>query len=167
MGRGAVASGAAAVVTSLLVAGCSAGPVSVRAPQLGAADARACSRLVDDLPDELAGQQRREVTDDSGHTAAWGDPAIVLTCGVGAPSGLNDTSTCVEVNRTGWYVPDEVFGDLMSGRDKTDVTTVELNHRPRVRVELPGAYRPDGFPNTTAALAPLIERDLRKVGRCR
>lgn len=167
MGRGAVASGAAGVLAAGLLAGCSAGPVAVDAPRLDAADARACARLVDDLPQELAGQHRREVSGDRGTAAAWGDPAIVLTCGVGSPPGLTDTATCVEVNGTGWFVPDDVLDQLMSGEDKTDVTTVELNYRPRVRVSLPGEYRPDGFPNTTAALAPLIQADLEKVGRCR
>jgi hypothetical protein len=142
------------------------GPVTIDAPDLSAADAAACRDFVAQLPDEMAGQDRREVTGDTEYGAAWGDPAIVVTCGVGVPAGFADDSTCVSVNKTGWFVPDEVFDDMFSGDETTDVRSTELNYRPRIEMFLPGRYRPDGFPNTTATLAPLIEKDLRKVGSC-
>ena len=165
--RGAVVSAAAVVaasVVSLVVSGCSAGPVEIDAPSLSAADAAACRRLVADLPATMAGQQARTVSPDGAPGAAWGDPAITLTCGVGRPAGFTDTSTCIQVDRAGWYVPDEV---LLSPDETLDVTMTELNHRPRVRVVVPGGYRPDGFTDTAAAVAKVIDRDLRRVGRCR
>jgi hypothetical protein len=46
----------------------------------------ACSALVSSLPDELdTGVRRRPVTGDARRTAAWGDPAITLQCGVALP----------------------------------------------------------------------------------
>ena len=46
----------------------------------------ACRDLVDALPDEVGdGAARRPVEPDSGRTAAWGDPPVVLECGVEAP----------------------------------------------------------------------------------
>jgi hypothetical protein len=152
----------------LLVAGCGGGgPVRIDAPQLSAADARACRELVADLPDTMAGHERREVTGDTEYGAAWGDPAIVLTCGVGVPSDFTDASTCVQVGRAGWFVPDSVIGKAVDEDDTSvDVPTTEMNYRPRVHVLVPGEYRPEGFTNTVGALTKIVERDLRRVGRC-
>ena len=43
----------------------------------------ACEGLVADLPDRLIGEDAREVSPDGALGAAWGDPALVLSCGVG------------------------------------------------------------------------------------
>jgi hypothetical protein len=52
----------------------------------GPAVVSACSALVSSLPDELdTGVRRRPVTGDARRTAAWGDPAITLQCGVARP----------------------------------------------------------------------------------
>lgn len=157
--RGAVASCA----LLLVAAGCSSEPPTIDAPDLAAADAAACRSLVDALPDTLDGRDRVDVTGDTAYGAAWGDPAIVLTCGVGEPSGFTDTSTCVEVDRTGWFVPDDV---LLSDDESLDVTTTELNHRPRVQLFVPGGYRPEGFTNSVAAVGEVIEQTLERTGRC-
>jgi hypothetical protein len=37
------------------------------------------------LPEQVEGQQRRDVEPAGPLAAAWGDPAIVLRCGVGPP----------------------------------------------------------------------------------
>ncbi|WP_395658379.1 DUF3515 domain-containing protein [Nocardioides sp.] len=157
--RGVVAS---ALV--LLATGCGGpDPVRIDAPDLSSEDAAACRDLVAALPDSLAGQDRVDVTGDTAYGAAWGDPAIVLTCGVGAPAGFTDSSTCVQVGGTGWFVPDDV---LLSDDDGLDVTTTELNHRPRVELFVPGGYRPEGFTNSIGAIGPLVEQHLRRTGRC-
>jgi hypothetical protein len=156
--------GVVACAAGLLAAGCSADPVRIDAPALSDADAAACSRLIADLPDTVAGEEAREVSPDGAPGAAWGDPPITLTCGVGRPTGFTDTSTCIEVDRTGWFVPDAV---LLSDDESVDVPMTEMNYRPRVHVVVPGDYRPDGFTNTAAAVAKVIEQDLRRVGRCR
>jgi len=144
--------------------GCSTGPVELVSPELSGPEAAACARFVAALPDTLAGQERRETSGDDEYAAAWGDPAIVVTCGVGAPVGLTDTSTCVEVDSTGWFVPDEVLND---DEETLDVTATELNHRPRVELSLPGDYRPDGFLNATGALAGVVEQTLEQSSACR
>jgi uncharacterized protein DUF3515 len=63
------------------------GPVDVPAPSSSASlVSRACATLVGTLPDELDKDvRRRQVTGDAGRTAAWGDPAITLQCGVPLP----------------------------------------------------------------------------------
>ena len=155
--------GAVACASLLLLAGCSGSGPEITAPPMSAPDAAACRKLVEDLPDRLAGHERAEATGDTRYGAAWGDPAIVLTCGVGRPAGFSETATCVTMNRTGWFVPDAV---LLSDDETLDVTTTELNYRPRVRLFVPGEYRPEGFTNGIGRIGGIIERDLQRTGRC-
>jgi hypothetical protein len=63
------------------------GPVAVPVPSASAAlVVQACKDLLAAVPQQLdAGVQRRPVTGDAGRTAAWGDPAITLQCGVPLP----------------------------------------------------------------------------------
>jgi len=145
-----------------LLSGCAADPVAVDAPELSSSDAAACRDLVDALPEEVDGQQRREVTGGSG--AAWGEPAIVLTCGVSKPTGFTDTATCIEANGTGWYVPDDV---LLADDESLDVTMTAVGVRPRVEVLLPGDYRPDGFLNAAGRIGGVVAEKLEEVRPCR
>ena len=68
----------------LLLTGCG-GPVEVDVPDLDAADAAACEAFADDLPDTLGDEERVDVEPADAPAAAYGDPAIVVTCGVGQP----------------------------------------------------------------------------------
>ena len=158
--------GVVAFAALALLAGCGDDPPEIHASDLSAEDAQACRDFVAGLPDTLAGQDAVEVAGDTEYGAAWGDPAIVLTCGVEEPPAFTDTSTCIAVKRTGWFVPDDVFQDMFEGDETTDVPMTEMNYRPRIHVDLPGEYRPDGFPNTAGQLAELIERDFERVGEC-
>lgn len=152
------------LAAGLLLAGCAAGPVAVDVPSVPEADAEACRALVDALPERVDGQERREVTGADGRAAAWGDPAIVLRCGVPEPEDFTDTATCVEANGTGWYVPDAV---LDSDDETLDVTMTAVGFRPRVEVLLPGDYRPDGFTDAAGALGSVVADRLREVTPCR
>lgn len=97
---------AAVVVTALLAASaCSAGDVQVPAPHPDAATASRCAKLHDRLPGKLHGQDRRTVTPSSDLTAAWGDPAIALRCGVSRPASLRPTSQLAQINGLSW-LPD-------------------------------------------------------------
>ncbi|WP_275742917.1 DUF3515 domain-containing protein [Nocardioides sp. YIM 152315] len=149
-----------------LVAGCSAGPVEIDAPDLSSADAATCRSLVDDLPETLAGQERRETSGDTAYGAAWGDPAIVVTCGVAEPADFTAGASCVRVDDASWFVPDDVMAAAADGDQDVDVTATELNHHPRVELRLPSDYRPDGFGNAIGALAKVIARDLDEVDGC-
>lgn len=50
--------------------------------------------------DELAGRERRPTTSQS--TAAWGDPPVVLRCGVEVAGPTTDT--CLDVDGVDWVV---------------------------------------------------------------
>jgi hypothetical protein len=152
------------LLAALLLSGCAADPVAVDVPDVPDDEAAACRALVETLPDEVDGEERREVTGADGRAAAWGDPAIVLRCGVPQPSDFTDTATCIEANGTGWYVPDAV---LMSDDQSLDVTMTAVGVRPRVEVFLPGDYRPDGFTNASGRIGAVVAEQLDVVRPCR
>ncbi len=153
------------VCASLVLAtGCSSGPVEVDSPAVSAADEAACRKFLDDLPASVAGQDAREVSPDDALGAAWGDPAITLTCGVAQPSDFTDTSTCVQADGVGWFVPDSV---LLSDDQSLDVTMTAVGYRPRVQVVLPGDYRPEGFMGAAIDIGTIVDKDLERVEPCR
>ncbi len=86
------------------LAGCSAEPVQVSPPDASAQSRDLCRVLADDLPDALDDRDRRDTSPESPLTAAWGDPAVVLRCGVDTPEGLTATSEILEVNDVEWFL---------------------------------------------------------------
>ncbi|MER7280962.1 DUF3515 family protein [Dactylosporangium sp. NPDC000244] len=64
----------------------STAPVSAEAPGLDPSPAAVCRALVSRLPEDLGGLHRRQVTAGGEQNAAFGDPAIVLSCGRAAPA---------------------------------------------------------------------------------
>jgi hypothetical protein len=135
----------ATLVAVLLVAACSPGDVAIDAPALDAEEKAACAELVDALPARLVDQERRGP--DVAHGAAWGDPAVVLRCGVDEPAGFDELSTCQVVNDVAWFIPEEqVTGEPV------DILMTTVGRRPNVEVALPAEYFPPA-----AAMAQLSE----------
>ena len=119
------------------------GPV----PAPGAADP-ACGDLMRALPDDLAGLSRRTITGlgtlpaagsavvtpsdladlEVGAVAAWGQPAVVLRCGVQTPTELTCTAPVQEVDGVTWL-------PLTNATDTDGSTTYLLADR-AVRVAL-------------------------------
>jgi hypothetical protein len=151
-GRGVVASGAAAVVLAL--AGCSSTP-TIDDVELSAADRAACDSLVADLPDTLAGLDRREVEPADALGAAWGDPAYVLTCGVPEPDDYEPTAECNVIAGVGWYVTADQLSD-----QSVDATPIALSLEPYVEVSVPADYRTEGIDRALADLAPALKEHL-------
>ncbi|MEQ6903496.1 DUF3515 family protein [Nocardioides sp. YIM 152588] len=151
---------AAAGLGVVLLAGCG-GPVQIDVPDLDADDAAACAAFADDLPATLAEQERVESEPADAPGAAYGDPPIVVTCGVGEPPGFTAGSQCELVNDVGWYIPDEQYED-----DSLDLTIYSAANRPRVEVLVPGEYRPNAAAAVMAALAPLVTEHTEQVSDC-
>ena len=151
--------------TALLAAGAcspdegSTGPVGIDSTDITGAERAACRALVDVLPDELGGQEQREVEPDDALGAAWGDPAIELTCGVGRPDGFTKFSGCDEVNGVGWYVPEDQVADRSA-----DVTLTTIGFQPRVGLRIPATYRPPN--DVLVQLAAPIKKHLTLVKPC-
>jgi hypothetical protein len=63
-----------------------------------------CSHLSNLLPEQLESLRPRVISPRSPLVHAWGDPAIVLSCGVGVPAGYSPTSSATTVvNGVRWF----------------------------------------------------------------
>jgi hypothetical protein len=151
---------AGVVVSALsltLVAGCGGDEVRVARFTVSEAGQTHCRALLNDLPEKVAGQARRTVTG-SAYAAAWGDPAIILRCGVALPADFA-TSPCITRNGIGWSVP------LAQADDITLDARMTLAFRtPVVQVRMPAHYRPNGPSEVMADLDALVRARTTSTG---
>jgi hypothetical protein len=98
-----------------------------------------------ELPSTLRGEPSRTTEPDSPLTAAWGDPAITVRCGVPDPAALTPTSQLISIDGVDWLPEplDDGYRFTSYGR----VTNVE--------VTVPDAYTPEADPVTV--LSPLVK----------
>ena len=162
----ASAASAASVATAaslvLLLTACSGGAVPVATPDLDEADRAACAAFVADLPGSLAAEMPREIDPVDALGAAYGDPAIVVRCGVPVPTDFDQASSACEVAEgVGWYVSPADFND-----QDADVTLTAAGCRPVVEVLVPGDYRPEGPAAAIAQLAAAVDEHLTLVENC-
>jgi hypothetical protein len=152
----------AGLLTALLLLTACGGPVEVDVPDLDAADAAACEAFAGALPDTLADEERVDIEPSDAPAAAYGDPSIVVTCGVDRPDGFGPGAQCELVNDVPWYIPSEQYDDL-----DLDLVITSAWHEPRVRVVMPAALRGDGLEaGIMAKLSPLVDRHLTEVATC-
>jgi hypothetical protein len=79
-------------------------PVQVDTPDVTPAADLACPVLMSQLPLELAGETSRLVKSDTPYAYAWGDPAVVLVCGVAPPAGYVVGASAISINGVQWFV---------------------------------------------------------------
>ena len=108
-------------------------PVEVSPPEPAPTARDVCRALADQLPEAVLEQEARDTDPDSDLTAAWGDPAIVLRCGVPEPEALEPTSQLVTVDGVDWF-PEQ----LTSGYLFTTYGRVVF-----VEVSVPDDYAPE------------------------
>ncbi|MGH3356388.1 MAG: DUF3515 family protein [Nocardioidaceae bacterium] len=89
-----------------LLVGCGTA-VDVDAPSTATGQ---CSDLLASLPETVDGQERRDVSPEGAAAAAWGDPAILLRCGVRRPRALDADSQCAVVQSVGWFAQEQADG---------------------------------------------------------
>jgi len=140
---------------SLTATGCK---VDVPDTDVPAAERTACAALVDALPASVSDQERRQ-TKGNPIGAAWGDPAIVLRCGVGKPANYDPRVGCQTVNDMDWYIPEPGMND-----QQADVVMTTYGRVPAVEVVLPAEYRPPVA--AMVDLAGTIEKHTRLVKKC-
>ena len=117
----------------------------VEVPPVTAAAEAACPGLMEVLPLELLGNPSRRVDSDSPFAYAWGEPPVVLVCGVERPAGWTVGASVIQINGVQWYVDTE-------DAETTVWTTVD---RPvYVEVRVPASV--DSAP-VTALTTPLAE----------
>ncbi|MDY7086802.1 MAG: DUF3515 family protein [Actinomycetota bacterium] len=120
-------------------------PVQLAAPALDARTAQVCLAVTSQLPTELRGLPGRKVTAGPEQNAAWGEPAITLSCGVKQPVMCErvdgGADGCVPLDAT-MLAMDGVCWWAQDG-PATDVFTT-MDREVAVRVSVPGSYEQPG-----------------------
>jgi len=79
------------------------GPVTVPPATAPVGPTRgSCARLIGALPTDLDGRKARPVTSGAGTAAAWGDPPVILRCGV-PPVTVPPGTQLLQVNGVSWF----------------------------------------------------------------
>lgn len=124
-----------------LVAAC--GPsaeLSVEDPQPDGEAAEVCEAVMAALPAAVEGEEARDVAGPARFSAAWGDPAIVLRCGVARPAVLTagsdtyrPTADAVMVDDVSWLLEQREGGYRFTTTERTLF----------VEVDVPDSYAPE------------------------
>jgi hypothetical protein len=114
--------------TSTPTSGGALAPISVSAPPSNAAAAKPCTSVLADLPVDLNGLQSRPALSTSAFVVAWGNPAVVLRCGVPRPAGLVPGSDAFTTGVDG------VFFWVEHAKDATVFTVIDRAAYIEVRV---------------------------------
>lgn len=128
----------ALVVAVVLAKHKQANPVAINAPlpisdgvgQPGA-DTAACKALMPVLPQTVDDLPRRTLEGQVTAVAAWGDPAVILRCGIDSPQELTCSAALVQINGVSWLQLTE------AGLDTT--TYLAADRSVRIAVTLPTA----------------------------
>lgn len=158
--RGAALSATLATF-ALLVTACGKEPVSFPVLRLTPADEAICQRVTDALPSHLGGQSRRKTQPAEALGGAWGDPPLVVQCGVGTPPGLNRTSECTVVDGVGWFLPPEQVADRSA-----DAVLTTVGYRPGLQLTVPAKDRGPDLAAAEVELAPIVKQYLKPGRGC-
>jgi hypothetical protein len=108
------------------------GPLAVPAAPAPGESGRYCAQLMPLLPDDLAGDQRRPLIAGTPGQAAWGDPAIILRCGLSDPAEL----TC-SAPLTKFTAADGTAVEWLRTASAASVTYLAVDRPVRVAVTVP------------------------------
>lgn len=115
-----------------------------------------CGDLVAALPDTVLDSERRDIEPPDAPAAAWGDPAIVLRCGVPKPAALRPDSQCFVVNDIGWLASQAGVALDLTSPPQGDVTFTTIGRSVYVEIAVPGTFAPhqgDALVDVAAAVA--------------
>ncbi|MCV2488923.1 DUF3515 domain-containing protein [Geodermatophilus sp. YIM 151500] len=108
----------------------------------------ACPGLMAELPLELAGEPSRRVDSDTPYAYAWGEPPLVLVCGVDRPEGFDLGASLIQINGVQWFVD----------TDDPDLTVWTAVDRPvYVEVQVPAAVDSAGVTQLTVPIGRTLE----------
>ncbi len=153
--------GTTGLLAALTLSACADEAVAIDSPPVSERDYETCTGFLRDLPRRLAGHEGRKVNPAAALARAWGDPAVVVRCGVGVPAEFDETAHCEVANGVGWFVPEEQFDD-----QDADVVLTAVGYEPIVSVDVPGDYRPEGSAAVLAELADAVQDHLELVDPC-
>jgi hypothetical protein len=72
-------------------------------PALSTAGQRSCQELVSALPTVLGDRRARPVDSPSPYVVAWGEPPVVLRCGVPRPAAFIRTADTLVISGVTWF----------------------------------------------------------------
>jgi hypothetical protein len=124
---------ATALGAILLVGGCGLGALDVEPHEPEPGSGQACAQLHEALPDVVSDAVRRDVEPHSEFVAAWGDPPVVLRCGVPLPSEYRPDAQLFDVEGVGWFPVDGAGGTFFTATDR----------EPHIEVAVPDDYAPE------------------------
>jgi hypothetical protein len=108
----------------------SLGPVEVSPPPSSAAASRDCPAVISHLPSTLAGKPARPAKSTSPYVASWGDPPLVLRCGVPRPARFTGGSELTVVNGVQW----------LPAKGTTSTVWTAVDRGAYVELTIPGGY---------------------------
>lgn len=123
----------ASILATTLLAGCSPGQVRVADDPQEPGTSAVCSALIAALPDTVNGQSRRDPTPDLPNVAVWGDPPILLRCGVPRPVQYAPSAQVFPIDDVAWLPVTGVNGEVFFATGRTVW----------VRVDVPEDYAPE------------------------
>ena len=112
-----------------------------------AADAP-CTSLFQVLPVQLEGDDPRLVQSASPYVRAWGDPPVVLVCGVAKPAGFTADAGLIQINGVAWHV------DTKSVKDTVVWTAVD--RAVYVQVQVPASADSSSVTDLTAPIVTTL-----------
>jgi hypothetical protein len=127
------------VLTAIALAGCGSGD-SVQ-PGPDAANA-ACTALLGRLPDRVLDRARTSLHVTG--AAAWGDPAIVLRCGVPVPGPTAEH--CLDANGLSWIIAET----------KHTLRFISYGRTPAVELRIPASVERSSAPGALVDLADAV-----------
>lgn len=131
------------------------GPVSVTPPRPTGLSAAECAKLLEGLPNLVLEQEMREVDPADASTAAWGNPPVMLRCGVERPARLEASSPCFVANHVGWFADES---------NPAEVVFTTIGRSTYVEVTVPDEYpQPSG---ALAELASAVSNSTTQVQPC-
>jgi hypothetical protein len=153
-------------MSAAVLAGCGGrpGPVHVATPSVSGSVRAQCSRLVAALPQQVAGQDRRDVTPAGAQAGAWGDPAVVLRCGVPRPAALRPTSYCFEIDHVGWLATQHGKAVSVTSPVQGTLDFTTIGRSVYVEVSVPETYAPQA--DALADVAEAVAKTTRLVEPC-
>ena len=95
-----------------------AGPLPVAAADQPGASGKYCTTLMSALPDTLSTLARRTLLDPEPGVAAWGDPAVVLRCGLSDPEELTCSSALTVISTVAWLELEDTSAETFIAADR-------------------------------------------------
>lgn len=122
-------------------------------PSAGATTVSKCAQVISELPLTLDGQNLRETVSQpaSGQVQAWGDPAIVFSCGVARPKTLVPGDSRNLISATGLAGP---YYDVTAVNGAQVYTTVD--RAIYISVTVPAKYHAAPMPTISRAIAKVL-----------